>query len=494
MPRVFLSSAHNENTSGVLEYFKIRRSIREIGNEEDIPIWIAEEAAKQQPELIPGTENWVGPIKGCVEELHKSDLLIVILASRPGTAYELPTIGNTAASVLEIELFLASYCEIPTVFYCVRGCEPEPELNNLIRILQLKDNRNWHVLEEKDILVHIRSLLKELKKENNISEWRLRYVPDRLAQLRMRSSANEEASSSELTMIGRFSPIVKKEFNEHAFHALFNQACAFKTENRFVQLSFLWMAMRELSTGTCDAADRLRLWQDLINEWGGASAWLGLHGYMNAGTISALHTQVHLRQRGVEQVTPYGGFASALYSVGKRLQTTAQKGRVFQRSIELATIQMQENPNDVCGCLSIRASAKMQMALLNRPWLALAGLADYSQAYKQSQKLRRGDPAIGFALVELACAQFKLASRVHWRWAEALRRMHDGISMMEENASTESVGSIVRVRRMYAECLYCAKRRDEASDVLRKAREIASTYGLADQVRQLDEMEANWEK
>lgn len=66
--------------------------------------------------------------------------------------------------------------------------------------------------------------------------------------------------------------------------------------------------------------------------------------------------------------------------------------------------------------------------------------------------------------------------------------------MMEKNASTESVGSIARVRHMYAECLYCAKRRDEASDVMRKARELASMYGLADQVRQLDEMEADWEK
>lgn len=492
MPRVFLSSAHNEFASGKLQYFHIRNAIHDIGEEEGVPVWIAEEAAKKQPELMPGTENWAGPIMGCVEELHKSDLLIVILASRPGTPYILPFLGKTAASVLEIELFFASYLEIPTVFYCVKGCDPEPELEKLIDVLELKNNNNWHVLDEGDILTKVRSLLQELKKERNISEWRLRYIPDRLAQFRMKSKAKDEALSTELTMVGRFSPAGKHDFNEHRFYELFEQSRAAANKSRYYQLSFLWMAIRELSTGNFNDVDRLPLWQDIMKEWGSTSAWLGLHGYMNTGTIAALHTQAHLRQRGATQAIPYGGLASALYSVGKRFQAATQKRRIFQRSAKLATLQMQADPSGICGCLSIRASARMQIAQLNRPWVALEGLHDYYRAYKWSQKLGHDDHTVGFALVEFAYAQFKLANQIHWRKSEALRRMRDGVAMTEVNSSTGNAGTIVRVKRRYAECLHDAKRCDEANEELRNAREIARAHGLADQVRQLDETESSW--
>ena len=491
MPSAFLSSAYLEKLPGAApRYFSLRRSIHGIGEAEGVPVWVAEIS---DPGLQPDDDDWVKPIKGCIEELWKSDLLIVILASRSGNPYELGrSLGATVASVFEVELFHASNWGVPTVFFVANGYKPERELLNLIDILHLRDNRNWWQLDEDDIESEVRSLLRQLRSQSGSAEWQLRFIPDRLAQLRSCRRADDEVSSTNLSFIGRFAPTDRADFSLKRFEELLGQSDLEQAENRYHQLSFLWMALRELSIGNAHESERRSLWQKLAGEWSTASAWLGLHGYLNTGVLSAFHTQTDLRRRGVRQRIPYGGFASELYSVARLVQTPVWKRRLFRLSAELATRQMRDRPEDESGGLAIRASAKAQLALLRRPWLALSALSDYQRSYDLRRKLGHSDDSVGEALVELGYAQFQLAARVHWRWQAALDRMREGIVAMQKDSSANRAGFVVRAKRKYAECLYRAGRRDKAAKELRDAHALAATNGLASQIRQIQQIEARW--
>ena len=104
--RVFLSSVFEEispdgRTQG---YFGLRRTIYDIGEEEGVPVWVAEKERKDLGRDTPWTKN----LTACIEVLVDSPLLIVILSHRAGSPVNLGEIGSAASSIFEVELFHAS--------------------------------------------------------------------------------------------------------------------------------------------------------------------------------------------------------------------------------------------------------------------------------------------------------------------------------------------------------------------------------------------------
>ena len=144
VPRVFVSSVYAESRpDGLrLQHFQLRRALWEMGSQIGVPVWVAEYCG------VSNNIDWATAIKVCLDELSKSDLLLVLLAHRSGTPVLMSEdLGRTASSVFEVELFYASQWRIPTVFYVLRGYEPEDELASLIRILRLQSERGWFQLQ-----------------------------------------------------------------------------------------------------------------------------------------------------------------------------------------------------------------------------------------------------------------------------------------------------------------------------------------------------------
>lgn len=243
-PRVFLSSAYREispDETG-LRYFGIRQRLHALGDELEIPVWVHECVRQNEPDRALDRDrkpDWIVAVEECLEELSRSDLVIVVLGHRAGTRVVMGEAGETAASVLEAELFYANLKRIPVVFFALRGYEPDPELSNLIEILELRRNKNWIEIDENDIYTEVKALLTNFHSVGT-EAWRLRFFHDRLARNRSFSNVRREIYSHELSFIGRFASHGKIRYNPERFKRLLGLSDV--VTHKASQLGFLWMA------------------------------------------------------------------------------------------------------------------------------------------------------------------------------------------------------------------------------------------------------------
>ncbi len=309
VPRVFVSSVYAELRSDGpgLQHFGLRGALWELGQQIGVPVWVAEYCG------ISNDIDWATATKACLDELSKSDLLLVLLAHRSGTPVLMSEeLGKTASSIFEVELFYASQWRIPTVFYVLRGYEPEDELAHLIRILGLQNERSWFQLDESAVIAEARTLLTSIRSAP-IKQWRVRFLPDRLSDERSFADVSKEIQSTRLSFVGRFAPQNRHDFSAARFKELI--ALAAGVTSKVDQLGFLWMAMRELSIGGWEPT-RGEEWRELAHRWPSTAAWLGLHGVLNTGVLAAFHTQSDLAAKVPLNgaAFPYGPFASEFYS------------------------------------------------------------------------------------------------------------------------------------------------------------------------------------
>jgi hypothetical protein len=417
--------------------------------------------------------------------LYESPLLIVLLSGRTGSPLWLGEIGPAASSIFEVELFHASQKQVRAVYYVVKNYEPSPELLNLINILRLRENANWFVLTENEIEQHARSLFRQLRANGIPAEWAPAAIADRLSDGKSFPKIQDEITSTALSFIGKFGPRERSDFDMRRVEKLLGNAAEAATQASFTdQLSYLWMAMRELSIGQASELARTQKWIDLANQWPFVAAWLGLHGPLATGVSGAFHTQNELRQLGfaADRPFPYGAYASEFYSMGKACATPLWKKRRFSAAIDLATRHASLHPDDPTGALAIRASAKLQLAQLGKPWLACGAIADYRRVCRIRERNGANDSAIGEALVESAYAEFHVSPLLR---RYELGRMREGVRLMEKEILLSRAGFIVRAKRKFSDALKKFGSLDEAEEQLKQATEIGRKYGVLGQLSQL---------
>jgi len=484
--RVFLSSVFQEISpdGGTQGYFGLRRTIYDIGEQEGVPVWVAEVDREDLGRDTPWTKN----LTACIEVLIDSPLLIVILSHRAGRPVDLGELGSAASSIFEVELFHASQWKVPTVFYVVRGYEPAPELTNLISILRLQENKNWFVLDENEIERHVRSLLRHFKTGTLAEDWALRAIPDRLSDGKSFAAVEQEIQSDTLSFIGRFGPRDRSDFNMRRVDRFLGLARKeAEGGNNVDRLSYLWMAMRDLSIGEAWELARAEKWVELCEQWPSVAAWLGLHGPLNTGVSAAFHTQNDLRSRGFfrDREFPYGPYASEFYSMGLACETPRWQRRRFAAAVQLASRHTALHAHDPSGALAIRASANLRLAWLGRPWLVWSALSDYRRVCRIREKIGADNSVVGEALVESAFAEFQVARFVPWKRTSALARMREGVALLESKITPPRAGFAVRAKRKFALALEQAGFRDEAEAQKKGAAELATRYGMLGQLRQM---------
>ncbi len=164
------------------------------------------------------------------------------------------------------------------------------------------------------------------------------------------------------------------------------------------------------------------------------------------------------------------------------------KARRFHAAVELATRHAAQTA-DPSGAIAIRASAKLRLAQLGRPWLIPDALGDYRTVWRAREKHGATASAVGEALVEYGFAQFQVRSRIHIGEGAALRRMREGVRLLESDASPERIGFLVRGKRKFAHALAQAGRHDEAASEQRAADELGRLHGILGQLNSDEERE-----
>jgi hypothetical protein len=479
-PKVFVSSVYREETvPGSEKHLAIRRMIRDVSARLGVDAWIAEYRG-----LTGGL--WTEIVDSCIDNLLDSDVVIVVLYRRGGNPMPLGELGFARASFFEIELFYASLRLIPAYFFVVSGYEPEPELENLVRLLKLKDQGNWYVGTENQVETGIRELLAAIAK-GAMFRAHLPNFCDLTSEYKSFRHIDAEIHSEQLSLIDRLAPLETSDFALDRIDFLISEAEA--ASSKSAQFSRLWLAMRELSKrsfDTLDAAGQCQ-WLRISRRLPSMAAWLGLHGPLNVGVMAGYQTQNELRRRGTlaNELFPYGAFGSESYSIAGNHALPAWKRVRYRAAERLATRHAELHPENPSGALLIRGSARMRLAQLGCPWLIWSGLADYRRACEIREKRGATASELGEALIDRGFAEFAVSRVFRFRRRNALRLMSEAIAYLETDISPGRVGFVVSAKRKYADALERAGRRDEAQAQQNEAAALAKRFGIIGQLSRL---------
>lgn len=307
---------------------------------------------------------------------------------------------------------------------------------------------------------------------------------DALSDQRSFRAPNQEINSTRLSFLRGYAPAEPGGISTQRVDLLLDEAdvtTGAGAESFAGRLSRLWLALRELAQLPRDAIDaELALrWIRLCELWTNSAAWLRLHGPLELGVLATLHTRVDLREAGLlaEHRFPYGAFASEAYSIAQVSDRLEWQRLRFEAARQLATKQIQ-SATDPSGAYGIRASASMQLALRGRRWLAGAGLLDYRKMLSTRERIGSCESEIGEALVELAYAEFEIGRRMAWSRNRALRRMREGVRMLEVDAPSLRAGFVRRGKLKLAESLQKAGLVDEAAQQHREIEALSRAHGL----------------
>jgi hypothetical protein len=479
--RVFVASVNEEGRTDVsTRYLELRAKIEGLGLRPQLDPWIAEYA---EPRLLE--RGWRAVIDTCVNALHSSDLMIVLLYRRLGTSVDVDSYGPSPVTYLEIELFHACLRRIPVLFFQAEDFDPDPRLAAMVRLLnRITPSGYWISAPERELEQRVLDTLRHLAGEQQLPEHLLGFC-DALSDQRSFERVETEINSERLSFLRDFSPGDPGEVSIDRVDLLLSEADQYvgSGEGAFVgRLSRLWLALRELAQRPTEYLDDeiAARWIRLCESWTNSAAWLHLHGPLELGVLATLHTRVGLRQAGFvsDRAFPFGAFASEAYSIAKVSDTRDWQCRRFDAARRLATRQIAIAGKDTSGAFGIRASAAMQLAQRGKPWLIGQGLRDYQRMLVIRKRLGSSPSEVGEAEVELGYALFAIGRHVRWTRNDALARLRDGVRLMESDGPEKRAGFVKRGKLKLLDALEKAGLADEAAEQRRELEIFTRDRGL----------------
>jgi hypothetical protein len=479
--KVFISSVYRDSViSGEERRLQVRKRLQRLGLSDKVELFLPEYPESELEEM-----GWRAIVDTCVHALHGSDLIIVLLFRRWGTAIEVDDLGPAPVSYLEVELFHASLRRVPVLFFQAEDFEPEPELASLIRLVQrITPAAHWVKAPQALIEAEVVELLRRIDKSGALPAGLSRFC-DALSDNVSFQQVDREIASTELSFMKGFAPAHRAPASLARADLLLAEArhLSGKGEGTFVdRLSRLWLALRELAKRPLGRGDDdlARRWIELCELWNNSAAWLRLHGPMHLSVLASLQTRTQLRDAGYlsEQMFPYGPFASEAYSIAKASDTRRWQRNRFETARRLASKQIAKQGTDQSGAFGIRASATMQLAQRGRPWLVPFGLLDYRRMLQVRQRLDSSRSEIGEALVELGYAEFALGKRLPWTRNFALDRMREGVALLDHDHTAGRAGFAIRAKKKLAESLERSRCAEEADQQRREIGELQKLHGL----------------
>ena len=498
---VFISSFSREDTFQARADDKLsllRQSLWEMDKER---VWVAEFSESSLADLA--VSDPLAVADQLVDRLKAADCVVVILAGARQNDFQtgcpLAVGGHTVAtSHFEIELLAAAVSGKPIHLFKLIGFDPGPRLRALLDCLKFAYPA-WSSLAqqtESEIKAAVEVILENCAPGGVVGREALKKMVCGLFLERGRAAL---AGDAEINFLGGEMEIRGGEVNVVQAELALAGGSGFVAGSSLAntsldvqqRLSRAWIALRELMACSFDPQDSknrkfyrpelLPLWDRALNAWSGAAAWSSLHGHIYLGPVAALSAvaRVRMAARGerkarleMEEASllhPYGGYASAYYSIAQRLPFGAAR-RVYFHALRNANLGLAEQPDD-SGLHAVRGSIELRLA---HPWRAVA---DYEKAWKLHPRGRIECPETGQIIIELAFGHLFTG-----QWIRARRLADCGLAQMRQ--LEEKDGFLARALRKCARIHKLTGSFRRARALEEEARQIALEGKIFDQIQQ----------
>ncbi len=395
-PVVFVSSFYRERedypTYRASPLWQLRQELAKLNSDATLRVtagvpdsrpltWVAEES---EPGL--STAEHFAIVDRLVEVLRTSDIYLCILGDRRRGLDEHGSLvpvqqKDSAVSYFEVELYAAVMYEKPVLISVLDGFSPGPRLEALLQLLRfaLPDWRTRRPQNARQIIQEVRNLISRQADRREANPPSLR---DRLVQVFYRSRAARSAAAAIdstflfLNGVTENRPLPDKERVEELIREYR------KSTNFQERLSRIWIAARELMPASYLPVDvqadaRLKeflpLWDSVLGDWVSAASWHGWHGHLYAGTVAPLHSQYLIRSQTCKEnadgltepaTPPYGGLASAYFSIARFLGFGLDHWRCLQRAGEYVALAIRSRKEPSDNLLAIRGSIRLSFGNL----------------------------------------------------------------------------------------------------------------------------------
>ena len=288
--------------------------------------------------------------------------------------------------------------------------------------------------------------------------------------------------------------------------------------DKMAALVLAWDAIRALSKRPWGAT-RLDstialLWLRAWSTWGGAMAWLGLFGHSSGAAVTtnlaclkiASRFEVTETRDGGQFAmhTFQGGLASTYFSLSKLVKSTPVQAAIRAKGIGYATSGLRHatGARAQAGLLAVRGPLYLST---RSPMGVARGFWDLHASVRLHKKASGGaadDHGLATSRIQLGAAFKELAKHTHrdpvsLRIGRAqLEAAYDVLAAAHAAGKKSDIGQLLMCMKHLIETLWLLRREPDAIDLWEKAVELATTAGITDQLRQLNDIArtAGWEK
>lgn len=443
----------------------------------NLPVWLAENHPKLDvtAPTLPFEKAML-----CVDGVRDADAYVAVVRTRHGTGVDLSPMDRVQASYFELELFEAALLRKPSYIFLMKGAEPSARIEKLLRLLApALPGLCWQPLEEGEILRRVETILARQMHPKLFQHLRRarasgKRMADQLTGARHKPYEPMQSAPA-IQFLGGMVDTTARPTSEALVASILEQAQG--ELNQHTKLTLLWIAIRELmGTPPTDPSSSkfLPLWDSTLSAWNSAAAWFGLHGHPLMGCLAALGSLTRIREQASGLVdAPHGAMASEYYSIAKQLGLPILRRSVLatsRRHIDAAFLK-----GDTSGNYAMRGSIRRAQGD------NLGGIEDYKHVVELREGVENASSAaIGEAKSELGFALVFAGER------------HRGIACMEEGIalfeSDRPSGFFVRAKRKLGRAYIRAGAPRQALSTLAEAHEMATKYGMMDQISRIDRL------
>ena len=480
MKRIYLASPFSSRDTEDQDLRSFRNDLRARGIACGVDVILAEE--DPHIDAASNASNLVGVLEGCARLIGASDAFYGAIFERHGTPIELPAHPFDVASrvsFFEAELLEACFQTMPCRIVRAREFEPNLDLMMFLRLTADALGERHSVIDLGDIGADFEEFCGAVVRGDAPgSPW----LFDPVSLHRIWPSKQIESVDPRLSFLkSSLRSDMKDEIDGDVVMAALSKVSSESEQlPHIARLSYLWIALRELSRGR--ATERIgdfgTALEKTLVEWNKSAAWHGLHGSHPMGCLATLNELTYLRQKTGVSSPPFQPRASAYYSVAKRLQAPANARRFLYISLALCRAAEAVQHSDIAAIKQQRGNVLALLAVRGEPWQALYALREFRAAVDLQEK-RGVEADYAVALGDYAYALFYIPLQKR----AAIGKMREALRIMEQSPTD----FYFRAGRKFGEMLAAVGKRGEAIETYAHFAQLARDADAFDQSRQLED-------
>jgi tetratricopeptide (TPR) repeat protein len=226
--------------------------------------------------------------------------------------------------------------------------------------------------------------------------------------------------------------------------------------------------------------DYLRIWEQIIRQWNGAASWNGLIAHIQGGVFAALGSLEIIREKLRKLLNadfpedvikrPLGAYASANYSLAKRMVHKHDRKHVLETALRYANETIEDQKDKETGIYAVRGSIYLRQ---RKPF---AATRDFKRTVKHYESLANGNSGLGHAYLNLGTA-YCFSGRL-LKGQEFLIRGHQILSKDENGPHIQSLRRLAKFYKLTG-------RKTKSEGYRNQAVRLAEKLHMYDQLRQI---------